>query len=365
MGDVYRARDTRLDRSVAIKVVRGEFTERFEREAKAISALNHPHICTLYDIGKEGEIRYLVMEHLEGGSLAERLRQGPLPIEQAMRIAGEIASALEAANRRDIVHRDLKPGNVMLTKSGVKLLDFGLARMMARAATTEGGLTMSMTSPLTASHTILGTPQYMAPEQIEGAEADHRADIFSFGCVMYEMISGKPPFEGKSATSVMAAILERPAPALPAEVMQFDWLIQRCLEKDADARFQNIHDVRLVLERLPSVEAPPRQDVGRRRASLLWIAAGVALLGLAGVTVWKLRTPAAATIPVLTRITSDLGVTTQPDISPDGKLVVYSSDRDGQNNLDLYVQQIPGGSPARITNTEYDETEPTFSPDGT
>lgn len=364
MGDVYRARDTRLDRTVAIKVVRGEFTERFEREAKAISALNHPQICTLYDIGKEGDIRYLVMEYLEGGSLAERLRKGALQVDQAVRIASEMASALEAAHRKGIAHRDLKPGNVMLTRSGVKLLDFGLAKMPDRAAPSDHGATMTMTSPITDRNTIMGTPQYMAPEQIEGAETDHRADIFSFGCVLYEMILGKPPFEGKSATGVMAAILERPAPTLPADVAQFDWLIGHCLEKDPEARFQNIHDVRLGLERIPVQTAAPQTGVGPQKW-LPWLVAGLALLAAAGVMAWKMRTPQTAPLPALVRITNDAGVTTWPDISLDGKLVVYASDRDGQNNFDLYVQQIPGGTPVRITNTEDDETEPAFSPDGT
>jgi serine/threonine protein kinase len=362
MGDVYRARDTRLDRTVAIKVVRGDFTERFEREAKAISALNHPQICTLYDVGKEGDIHYLVMEYLEGDSLAQRLRKGALRVEQAVRVASDMASALEAAHRKGIAHRDLKPGNVMLTKSGVKLLDFGLAKMAARGAAPEVGATMSMT--VTAHNTVVGTPQYMAPEQIEGADTDHRADIFSFGCVFYEMISGKPPFEGKSATSVMAAILERPAPALPADLAQFDWLIQRCLEKDAEARWQDIHDVRLELERMPVQTAAPHVEV-RRRNWVPWLVTGLALLATAGLVSWKMRTPQTAPLPALVRITNDMGVTTGPDISADGKLVVYSSDRDGQNNLDLYVQQIPGGTPVRITSTEDDETEPAFSPDGT
>jgi serine/threonine protein kinase len=171
MGDVYRARDNRLDRSVAIKIVRGEFSERFEREAKAISALNHPHICTLYDVGSEEGVLYLVMELVEGETLSDRLRKGPLPGEQAVRIAAEIAAALDAAHRKGIAHRDLKPGNVMLTKAGVKLLDFGWAKIAAPPAAV--GATMSMASPLTGRHTILGTPQYMAPEQIEGQSREH------------------------------------------------------------------------------------------------------------------------------------------------------------------------------------------------
>ena len=362
MGDVYRARDSRLDRGVAIKIVRGEFSERFEREAKAISALNHPHICTLHDVGSEQGVLYLVMELVEGETLSERLHKGPLPAQQAVRIAAEIAAALEEAHRKGIAHRDLKPGNVMLTKSGVKLLDFGLAKIAAAPAAVDGA-TVSMASPLTGRHTILGTPQYMAPEQIEGREIDTRADIFSFGCVLYEMLTGQRAFDGKSATSVMAAILERDPPPLMPAATRFDWVIRRCLEKDPDARFQSIHDVRLELERAPEQAAtPPRRGNGRELVA--WIAAALCLAAL-GASFWKLRAPPAAPEHRLTQLTFDAGVTAQPDISADGKLLVYASDRDGQKNLDLYVQQLPNGSPVRITQTDEDETEPAFSPNGT
>ena len=357
MGDVYQAHDSRLGRSVAIKVVKGRFSERFEREARAIAALNHPNICTLHDVGPD----YLVMELVEGETLAGRLRRGPLSLEQAVRIAAEIAAALGAAHRKGIAHRDLKPQNVMLTKSGVKLLDFGLAKIAPAAATADGA-TASMSTPLTGGHTILGTPQYMAPEQIGGREVDTRADIFAFGCVLYEMLTGQRAFEGKSATSVMAAILERDPPALTPAFTRFDWLIRRCLEKDPDARFQSISDVRLELERAPEQAAPPRRAMGSK--VLAWIAAGSCLVALSGAW-WKLRTPAVEPTHRLTQITFDAGVTVQPDISADGKLLVYASDRDGQKNLDLYVQQLPNGSPLRITQTAEDETEPAFSPDGT
>ena len=360
MGDVYRARDSRLNRTVAIKVVQGEFTERFEREAKAISALNHPHICTLYDIGSEGGVQYLVLEFVEGETLADRLRKGALPREQAIHLAVEIASALDAAHRKGIAHRDLKPGNVMLTKSGVKLLDFGLAKMVAPTQATEAGATVSMAAAVTARHTVLGTPQYMAPEQVEGREADTRADIFAFGCVLYEMLSGQRAFEGKSVSSIMAAILEREPPLLATAGTPFDWVVRRCLEKDPDARFQSIHDVRLQLDRPSVAKTPP---VRPWRETAAWTLAALSVIAL-GVFWWKLRPAPAASPSEFTRLTYDAGVTSRPDISPDGKFVVYASDRDDQKNLDLYLQQIPSGNPVRLTSTDEDENEPAFSPDG-
>jgi len=360
MGDVYRARDSRLNRTVAIKVIQGEFTERFEREAKAISALNHPHICTLYDIGSEGGVQYLVLEFAEGETLADRLRKGALPREQAIHLASEIAAALDAAHRKGIAHRDLKPGNIMLTKSGIKLLDFGLAKVIAPTGATEAGATLTMAAAVTARHTVLGTPQYMAPEQVEGRETDTRADIFAFGCVLYEMLSGRRAFDGRSVSSVMAAILERePAPFATAGP-QLDWVVRRCLEKDPDARFQSIHDIRLELDR-PGVVQAPRVRPWRETAA--WTVAALSLVALS-ILWWKLGVSPAASLPEFTRLTYDAGVTTRPDISPDGKFVVYASDRDDQKNLDLYLQQIPNGNPIRLTSTDEDENEPAFSPDG-
>src|ERR1051325_4947774 len=220
MGEVYRARDTRLDRTVAIKVLNSELVAspeikaRFEREARAISALQHPHICVLYDIGSENGTDFLVMEYLEGEPLSARVSKGPLPLEQVLKIAIEIADALEKAHRAGIVHRDLKPGNIMLTKTGAKLLDFGLAKPVSQAAAASqsgsapsasvfaAALTMtSPASPLTSAGTIVGTMQYMSPEQVQGLEADARSDIFSFGAILYEMATGRRPFDRKSAAS--------------------------------------------------------------------------------------------------------------------------------------------------------------------
>jgi serine/threonine protein kinase len=221
MGEVYKARDTRLDRTVAIKVLPSDiandaaFRQRFEREAKTLAALSHPHICPVFDVGQQDGIDFPVMEYLEGQTLAHRLEKGALPLDQALQYAIQIADALDKAHRKGIVHRDLKPGNVMVTKSGVKLLDFGLAKLAPAARVSIAGMTDAATqsAPLTGEGTVLGTLQYMAPEQLEGKEADARTDIFAFGAVLYEMITGKKAFEGKSQASLIAAILEHnPAP---------------------------------------------------------------------------------------------------------------------------------------------------------
>ena len=212
MGEVYKARDTRLDRTVAIKVLpshiadREDLRLRFEREARAASSLKHPHICTLYDIGRENGTFFMVMEHLEGETLADRLQRGPLPLDLALTYAIEIGDAIDRAHRSGVVHRDLKPGNIMLTRDGAKVLDFGLAKTSA-AARTAAASEATLTVALTSEGTVLGTPQYMAPEQIEGLEADARTDIFAFGCVLYEMVTGARAFDGKSKASVAAAIL--------------------------------------------------------------------------------------------------------------------------------------------------------------
>src|SRR5262245_5862233 len=239
MGEVYRARDTRLDRTVAVKVLPSsmssapEVRQRFEREAKTISQFSHPHICALYDVGREGETEYLVMELLEGETLSARLAKGALPLDQTLRYGQQIAEALDKAHRQAIVHRDLKPGNVMLTKSGVKLLDFGLAKAMAPAQA-KGTLTSLPTQQgLTQEGTILGTFQYMAPEQLEGKDADARTDIFAFGAVLYEMATGKKAFSGASQASLISAIMkEEPAPLSavdPAVPAALDRVVQTCL----------------------------------------------------------------------------------------------------------------------------------------
>src|ERR1700758_1255670 len=249
MGEVYKACDTRLDRIVAIKVLpthlagRAELRERFEREAKTIASLNHPHICTLYDTGHQDDIDFLVMEYLEGETLAQRLVKGSLPIQQVLQYAIEIADALDKAHRKGITHRDLKPGNIMLTKSGTKLLDFGLAKLRGpQAAVANLSALPTEGSNLTAQGTILGTLQYMAPEQLEGEEADARTDIFAFGVVVYEMATGRKAFEGKSQASLIAKILETEPPPIsslqPMTPPTLDRVVKKCLAKEPDDRWQ-------------------------------------------------------------------------------------------------------------------------------
>jgi serine/threonine protein kinase len=240
-GDVYKARDTRLNRTVALKVAKEQFSERLNREAEAVAALNHPHICTLYDVGPD----YLVMEYVEGQPL-----KGPLPVETAVEYARQILNALDAAHRMGIVHRDLKPANILVTKNGVKLLDFGLAkaeRAKAERAKATSASDETVTQTITQEGTILGTLQYMAPEQLQGKGADAGSDLFSFGCVLYEMLTGKRAFEGESAPSVIAAVLER-EPA-PLEVSPpLERVVRRALAKDPEQRFQTAREVKTVLE---------------------------------------------------------------------------------------------------------------------
>jgi eukaryotic-like serine/threonine-protein kinase len=310
MGEVYRARDTRLDRIVAIKVLpthladRSELRERFEREARTIASLNHPHICTLFDIGHQDGTDFLVMEYLEGETLAVRLLKGSLPLEQVLQYAIEISDALDKAHRKGITHRDLKPGNIMLTKSGTKLLDFGLAKLKQEAVPANVPLSELSTAkdPLTAQGTILGTLQYMAPEQVEGREVDARTDIFAFGAVVYEMATGKRAFEGKSQASLMAAILERdPLPMSSLQPMTphaFDHVVKKCLAKEPEKRWQTASDVCDELKWIaeggsqvaltPVAAARGIRTLGRRE---LILSSGASLLGavVAGIAVWNLK----------------------------------------------------------------------------
>jgi len=255
MGEVYRARDTRLDRIVAIKVLpehladRADLRERFEREAHTIASLNHPHICSIYDVGHQNGTDYLVMEYLEGETLAQRLQKGPLTPEHLLQYAIQIADALDKAHRKGITHRDLKPGNIMLTKSGAKLLDFGLAKL--KPPTSPSDLTLSalpvLQDSITGERSILGTLQYMAPEQLEAKEADARTDIFAFGAVVYEMATGKKAFEGKSQANLIAKILETDPPSVsslrPMMPTELDRIAKTCLAKDPEERWQNAADL--------------------------------------------------------------------------------------------------------------------------
>src|SRR5216683_1083334 len=254
MGEVFRGRDTRLDRTVAIKILPPQLSndpvrkQRFEREAKTISSLNHPHICVLYDVGSQDGLDYLVMECVEGETLAKRLEKGPLPLEQVLKYGTQIADALEKAHRSGVIHRDLKPGNIMLTPTGAKLLDFGLAKPAA-PLTSLATLTATAAkqSPATEQGAIVGTFQYMSPEQIEGNDLDGRSDIFSLGAVLYEMLTGQRAFQGKSQLSVASAILEKePAPinrVKPLTPPALDHAIRRCLAKEPEERWQSAADL--------------------------------------------------------------------------------------------------------------------------
>jgi len=304
MGEVYKARDTRLERTVAVKVLPShmsaspEVRQRFEREAKTISQLSHPHICALYDVGREDETDYLVMEYLEGETLSDRLAKGALPLEQTLRYGVEIADALDKAHRQGIVHRDLKPGNVMLTKSGVKLLDFGLAKALAPVSSASSLTALPTQAPdLTAEGTLLGTLQYMAPEQLEGKEADARTDIFAFGAVLYEMATGRKAFSGRSQASLISAIMrEEPAAISALQSMSppaLDRVVKTCLAKDPEDRWQTAHDVELQLKWIAeggSQVGLPVAVVSRRksRERLVWITITM-LLALAAAFPWAIR----------------------------------------------------------------------------
>ena len=382
MGEVYRARDTRLDRSVAIKVLPAEMSEnaqlrmRFEREARAISALSHPHICTLHDVGRENGIDFLVMEYLEGETLADKLRKGPLPLAQVLRFGIEIADALDKAHGNGIIHRDLKPSNIMVTHSGVKLLDFGLAKSTAGqsiwdAAKSKGTQQPTAQKAITAEGHIVGTLEFMAPEQLQGGETDARTDIFALGNVLYRMATGKKPFEGTSEASLIAAILERDPPPIssyqPLTPPSLDRLVKACLAKSPDDRIQTAHDVMLQLRWIGEAGSDPsRAMVGaapaRSRRWLAWSAATFALVVITALVVPRLRPhPVARNIRHLT-ITLPSSAPAEWTgevfaVSPDGKQLVYAA------ASQLYLREIDKSVVRPIPGTEGADV-PFFSPDG-
>jgi eukaryotic-like serine/threonine-protein kinase len=326
MGEVYKAKDRRLGRTVAIKVAKVDFTERFEREARAVAALNHPNICSLYDVGPN----YLVMEYLAG----DRLR-GPLPIDVALRYAGQICDATAAAHAEGVIHRDLKPANIMVTKSGVKILDFGLAKI----STGPGTIDATATAPesLTQSGMIVGTPAYMAPEQIEGLPVDARTDIFALGCILYELLSGRSAFQGKSAPSLIAAILKEEPVKLrdltPQVSPGLERVVTRCLAKDPGLRWQNARDVKHVIEdaRQESVFAA----TGGWKGWIIGFAVGV-VLALAG-TAFLSRPSPHDEQALRLKIAAPPGVEflRAPNrggmaLSPDGRLLAFTAVHEGQ-----------------------------------
>jgi len=357
MGEVYRALDIRLERSVAIKVLPTNLSsdpglqQRLEREAKAVSALNHPHICTLHDIGSQDGVDFLVMELLEGETLADRLRRGPLPLEQIAKVGSEIADGLDAAHRAGIVHRDLKPSNIMLAKSGAKLMDFGLAKPAATSAAAavssapmlSAALTMTSPSPqgspITTAGSIVGTIQYMSPEQIEGRDADARSDIFAFGAILYEMATGKRAFEGKSQLSIASAILEKePEPlssAQPTAPPALDDLVRACLAKDPEERYASAHDVKLQLRRATLVAQPVAQDRDQPKPKwLVWITTGLVLVVITALAVFAILNSHHAERALLSAqilppsglafsLTGDQGASSA--ISPDGRFIAVGA----------------------------------------
>jgi Tol biopolymer transport system component len=390
MGEVYRAHDSRLGRDVAIKVLAPhlaatpEVRARFEREARTVSQLNHPHICTLHDVGHQDGTDYLVMELLEGETLAHRLEKGALPVAEVLSLGTQIADALDRAHRAGVVHRDLKPGNVMLTKAGAKLMDFGLARAAGLAAAAPGALTESPTvsRPLTAQGTIVGTFQYMAPEQLEGKEADARTDLFALGCVLYEMATGKRAFEGASQASLIAAILKEEPRSMtelrPLTPPALERIVKRCLEKDPEERFQSARDLAFNLGAVSgsTVGMPLAASgaEGRARSPLRRIAFSTGLV-LAGAAValgaWSAlhrlppRSPVRFEISEtdgmsFTAVEGNVGEAAEIALSPDGKLLVFVAGDSSRSQL--WVRPLESVNARPLAGTD-EALLPFWSPD--
>ncbi|MHC4941339.1 MAG: protein kinase domain-containing protein [Planctomycetota bacterium] len=390
MGEVFRATDTRLGRDVAVKVLpqhlsaNPEVRARFEREAKTVSSLNHPHICTLFDIGREGDTDYLVMELVEGETLAERLAKGALPAAEVLKLGAQIADALDRAHRAGVIHRDLKPGNVMLTKSGAKLMDFGLARTTGMVGPAAGsGVAMAtathsptMAAPLTAEGTILGTFQYMAPEQMEGSEADARSDLWALGCVLYEMATGRRAFEGRSQASLIASIMGGAPPSIsqvvPLTPSGLERLVQACLAKDPADRLQSAHDIRMQLEWLAeggSQVGVPAPVAARRRsrARLAWTLAAAGWLVAVAAVAWIALRAGRPESPFFSAIAASpshrpLSLVVGPiALSPDGTRLATLVRGSGEGMVSVYDFRSGGAS---VLESTKGAGFPFWSPDG-
>jgi len=385
MGEVYRARDRRLERTVAIKVLapnlsgNPEYRQRFEREARAVAALSHPHICPVYDIGAHDGLDFLVMEYLEGENLASRIAKGALPIEEALRYAIQIADALDQAHRHGVVHRDLKPGNIMLTKSGAKLLDFGLAKMVEPRGGPPSTLTAlpTATTPLTGQGLIVGTLQYMAPEQLEGGEADARTDLYALGLVLYEMIAGKRAFEARSQAALISSIMASSPPPLSslssAVPPALEHLVTTCIAKDPDARWQNTSDVLLQLKWIVQGDSQPGVPAAvasptKQRNLVLWstLAASVcAAVLLAWLHFTERPAPPQPAVKFAIHAPAEagfsLGVDT-PVLSPDGTRLVFTAGRRSGVRM-LWYQPLDSLEAKPLPGTE-SAVLPFWSPDG-
>ncbi len=371
MGEVYRARDTRLDRVVAVKVLRLDNTrplrrERFKREALTASSLNHPHICALFDVGDQDGVDFLVMEFLEGETLFERLKRGPLPLEQVLQHAVQIADALANAHRRGIVHRDLKPANIMLTQSGAKLLDFGLAKSHI---TRSSLLSSDSTDSMTAEGTMLGTLSYMSPEQLQEQEADGRSDIFAFGLVLYEMTAAKRAFAGENQAALIAAVLSSEPATLSALRPEcppaLEHVAKVCLAKEPRDRWQTADDLLLELRWIVqegsrlgvAAAAPPR-----RWQALAWLGAAALVAAPALFVLGARSRPDAVPLWSSSQVTSAPGWEAEPAVSPDGGLIAYSSDESG--NPDIWIIDVHGGNAIQLTDDAAADREPAWFPDG-
>src|SRR5712691_1184624 len=379
MGEVYKARDTRLDRNVAVKILPAEFSQnaqfklRFQREAKTISQLSHPNICTLYDVGEN----YIVMELLDGESLVDRLAKGPLPLGEVLKYGVQIAEALGKAHREGVIHRDLKPGNIMITKSGAKLLDFGLAKTTIVSGTAEGATAQK---PLTQEGALLGTFQYMAPEQLAGEEPDARTDIFALGALLYEMATGKRAFEGKTKTSLIGAIVSgepKPISELqPLTPPALEHVIKKCLAKDPEDRWQSAADI---AEELRWISEAGSQAgvagvvVGRRKLrERMWIAiAAAALIATAVLSVVLRRTQVLASRSISAAIVLPSGINFDWDdiasltLSPDGKFVTFAA-RPAEGKSSLWIRRLDSSEAKPLNGTERTTQEPLtpfWSPD--
>ena len=382
MGEVYRARDTRLKRDVAIKVLQGAWVDvgdrlaRFEREAELLAALNHPNIAAIYGIEESAGTTALVLELVEGPTLADTLVTGALPLNDALAISRQIIDALDAAHEKGIVHRDLKPANIKVRNDGtVKVLDFGLAKALESDAAPQG-VTMSptMTSPaVTSLGVVLGTAAYMSPEQARGQFVDKRSDIWAFACVLYEMLTGRMVFARATVADTVAAILEREPdwPALPSTTpTSLRRLLRRCLDKNRNQRLRDIADARYALDDIEDEASQVTSSSARTQWPRLLVGAlvvaSIAAVAAVLASRWVSPAPAATSAagPLFIHLTADAAFSTEPALSRDGTQVVYASGRDGMGQLDLWLQRTSGGQPSRLTNDTADDRQPDFSPDG-